>query len=72
MQVNVAMVLKTLKANGDKAKQLILSVVPIIASEDWTEILRQNKVKVVQHVPLLKLHTCTLFFCMSVLSADHM
>ena len=44
LQVNVAMVIKTLQSNGEKAKKLILAAVPLIAQEDWTETLQQNKV----------------------------
>ena len=40
----MSMVLKTLKDNGEKAKQLILSAVPMIAAEDWTETLENCKV----------------------------
>ena len=39
------MVIKTMRENGEKARQLILSAVPAIAELDWTETLKQNKVK---------------------------
>ena len=42
------MVLKTLKDNGLKAKQILLTAVPMIAAEDWTQTLQQNKVDFLQ------------------------
>lgn len=39
------MVMKTLKDNSDKAKQLILEVVPRIAEQDWSDTLAQNEVR---------------------------
>ena len=44
LQVNVEMVLKTLKENGVNATKLIVETVPMIASEDWTKTLQENKV----------------------------
>ena len=38
------MIMKTLKDNADKAKRLILEAVPMIAEQDWSDILAQNKV----------------------------
>ena len=38
------MVLKTLKENGVNATKLIVETVPMIASEDWTKTLQENKV----------------------------
>lgn len=38
------MVLKNLKENGERAKQIIVAAVPMIASEDWTETLEDCKV----------------------------
>lgn len=39
------MVLKTLKENASKAKQILLAAVPMIAQEDWTNTLKNNQVK---------------------------
>ena len=41
------MVLTTLKENSEKAKNIILSAVPLIASEDWSDTLQQCKVHVI-------------------------
>ena len=35
LQVNVPMVMKTMKENGEKAVKLILAAVPMIAQEQW-------------------------------------
>jgi hypothetical protein len=38
------MVLTTLKANAEKAKSLLLKVVPLIAQEEWSDTFKENKV----------------------------
>ena len=43
-QVNVAMVMKTMKESGAMAARLILKAVPLIAREDWTDTRRELKV----------------------------
>ncbi|XP_011405094.1 PREDICTED: S-methyl-5'-thioadenosine phosphorylase-like [Amphimedon queenslandica] len=42
--VNVALVMKTLEENGEKAKNLLLKAVPAIAKEEWTQTLKDNQV----------------------------
>lgn len=37
------MVVKTIQQNGEKAKKLLLTLVPMIAAEDWTGTLQQHK-----------------------------
>ena len=46
------MVIKTLQSNGEKAKKLILAAVPLIAQEDWTETLQQNRVSIIMSLLL--------------------
>ncbi|ESO92457.1 hypothetical protein LOTGIDRAFT_216998 [Lottia gigantea] len=41
--VSVDLALKTFKANANKAINLLLHVIPKIASEDWTDILHKNE-----------------------------
>lgn len=41
--VNVEMVIKTLKENGEHACKLILEAVSMITQEDWTEDLKEHK-----------------------------
>jgi 5'-methylthioadenosine phosphorylase len=41
--VSVQMVLTTLKANAEKAKSLLLKVVPLIAQEEWSDTFKENK-----------------------------
>ena len=43
VQVNAMMVVETIKRNGDKAKRLLLKLVPMIADQDWTSTLQKNK-----------------------------
>ena len=45
-QVNVERVMKALKENGEKGKQLILAAVPLIAQEaGWTDTIRDLQVR---------------------------
>lgn len=37
------MVVETIKRNGDKAKRLLLKIVPMIAEQDWTGTLQKHK-----------------------------
>ena len=42
-QVNAMMVVKTIQQNGDRAKRLLLTLVPMIAAQDWTETIQKNR-----------------------------
>ena len=44
LQVNVEMVIKTLKENGANATKLILAAVPALAKQDWTKTRQELKV----------------------------
>ena len=46
----MSLVLKTLKENGEKAKNLLLKAVPAVAKEEWTETIQNNQVR--DHVTL--------------------
>ena len=37
--------MKTFKENAEKAKSLIVNVIPKIAETDWTEILSEKQVR---------------------------
>ena len=39
------MVLKMLHNNAEKAKNLLLTAVPLIAKENWIDTLQKNKVR---------------------------
>ena len=54
------MVIKTLQSNGEKAKKLILAAVPLIAQEDWTETLQQNRVCIVMSLLLFLAFSVTI------------
>ncbi len=44
MKVNVPMVMKTMKESGDKALRVIRTAVTMIAQEDWTDTIQEQKV----------------------------
>lgn len=37
------MVVQLIKKNGDRAKKLLLTVVPMIAAEDWSKTIQAHK-----------------------------
>ena len=41
LQVNVGMVLRTLKENGEKATKLIRRAVALMAQEEWTKTIEE-------------------------------
>ena len=43
-QVNVEMVMKTMKENAEKALRLIVTTVTMMSQEDWTDTVHQAKV----------------------------
>ncbi len=47
LQVNVPLVIQTLKQNSEKAVRLLLSAIPCIAREDWTKTIENNKVRLI-------------------------
>eukprot|EP00795_Rhopilema_esculentum_P004376 gene4376-20598_t len=45
-EVDVPTVMKTMKENSIKAKNLILSVIPKIAAKDWSSVMKKNQASV--------------------------
>ena len=55
-QVNVKVVMDTLKNNASHAVKIILAAVPLIAEQDWTETIKEHQVRVdYENVVTLKL-----------------
>lgn len=48
-QVNVAMVLKTLKENGEKATKLIRRAVALMAQEEWSSTMDELAVSLMSN-----------------------
>ncbi|CAD5112124.1 DgyrCDS1364 [Dimorphilus gyrociliatus] len=42
-EVSVESVMKQMKENADRASKLILHAIPVIASKDWTKIIKDNQ-----------------------------
>ncbi|XP_071953170.1 S-methyl-5'-thioadenosine phosphorylase-like [Antedon mediterranea] len=41
--VNVEVVMSIIKENGEKAKKLLLEAIPMIAKQDWTQVIAETK-----------------------------
>ena len=62
-QVNVGMVLKTLKENGERATKLICRAVALMAQEEWSKTIEElavgTKFKSLKFLMLLIVKECT-------------